>query len=206
MNMCDHYQQLISRMLDDELNNQERKVLAEHLSICSECAAVYSAFSMLSDVMESDMVEPPEELAEDVMAHIRRAEMRKRNQREQRAKRAASRQIRSIVAAAACVAILVAAVGGVSVVRNLRRSNAVYESRKIESTSGAASQGGLVDATVVAPTPVPAAPAPSSAPVSQYTAPAAESNDNGGLGSIIRSWWSGNDGWFSSPAPTPVPT
>ena len=130
MNMCEYYQELISRMLDDELNNQERKVLAEHLSVCEECAAVYSAFSMLSDTVANDLVEPPEELAEDIMAHIRRAEMRKRNQREQRAKRAASRQIRNIVAAAACVAVLVAAVGGVSVVRNLRRSNAVYESRK----------------------------------------------------------------------------
>ena len=156
MNSCEYYQELISRMLDDELENQEVKSLAEHLSVCSECAAMYSAFSMLSDFVAEDLEEVPETLSVDIMASIRRAEMVKRSRRNRR-------PVRNLISAAACVAVVVAAVGGIAVVRSQRSDSAIYESRiSRSSASGTNTDGGLVDSTVFAPeTTVAVTPVPS---------------------------------------------
>ena len=72
MNGCEYYQELISRMLDEDLSRSERAELAKHLETCSECAAMYQAFSVLSDTISSDMAEPPEDLVDNIMADIRR--------------------------------------------------------------------------------------------------------------------------------------
>lgn len=195
MNTCDYYQELISRMLDDELSNKERSVLAEHLYMCDECAAMYSAFSMVSDIVATDLAEPPEELAEDVMAHIRRAEIRKRNRRNTRA-------TKNAITAAACVAFVVAAVGGVAVVRNHRSDNVVYESRMSQSTAASSARDGSYDTVIVSEAPVVEdSGAQYVAPVEKYAAaPAQQEEKSSFFASILP------DSWFSAATSAPVQT
>ena len=37
MSGCEYYQELISRMLDEDISRDERAALAEHLGTCREC-------------------------------------------------------------------------------------------------------------------------------------------------------------------------
>ncbi len=111
MSGCEYYQELISRMLDEDISRDERAALAEHLGACRECAAMYQAFSALSDTISSGMVDPPEELTDNIMAELRRSEIRRKNRRM-------PRQMKNLIAAAACAAVVIAAVGGAAIVGN----------------------------------------------------------------------------------------
>ena len=79
MKDCSYYQELISRLIDRELSAEEGEELAAHARECADCRAVYAAFSSLSGMLAERLVEPPEELAENVMAHLRRRQLRKKN-------------------------------------------------------------------------------------------------------------------------------
>lgn len=161
MSGCEYYQELISRMLDGDLSRDERAALAEHLGTCRECAAMYQAFSALSDTISSDLAEPPEELCDNIMAELRRSEIIRRNR-----KRGLSRQVKSLIAAAACAALVLAAVGGVAIVSSRRTDNAVYESRTSLKTSGDIYAAEEESSSVEAPTPSPT-PAAADAPAAQ---------------------------------------
>ena len=166
MSGCEYYQELISRMLDEDLSRDERAALAEHLGTCRECAAMYQAFSALSDTISSDLEEPPEELCDNIMAELRRSEIVRRNRRT-----GLSRQVKNLIAAAACAALVLAAVGGVAIVNSRRTDNAVYESRTSLKTSGDIYSTGNETASVAAPTPSPTpAPETASAPSVQSDA------------------------------------
>lgn len=151
MNGCEYYQELISRMLDEDLSRDERAALAEHLDTCRECAAMYQAFSALSDTISSDLTEPPEELCDNIMAELRRSEIIRRSR-----KSGLSRQVKSLIAAAACAALVIAAVGGVAIVSGRRTDNAVYESRTSHKSSADIYTTGEESSSVTAPTPTPA--------------------------------------------------
>ena len=77
-------QQLISRMLDEDLNEQEQAAVAEHLQVCAECRKLYDAFSALSGALREDLEDVPEELHEAIMADIRREDLRRKNLRLRR--------------------------------------------------------------------------------------------------------------------------
>ena len=81
MENCSEMQELISRLLDEDLSGGERSALMEHLEGCPTCRAMYEAFSALSDSLQSELEEPPESLHENVMAELRREQIRKRNRR-----------------------------------------------------------------------------------------------------------------------------
>ena len=81
MEQCEAMQALISRMLDEDLDAAEQRELAEHLKNCPDCRAMYEAFSALSGQLRSDLAEPPESLRENVMAEIRREQIRVKNRR-----------------------------------------------------------------------------------------------------------------------------
>ncbi|MGI5977390.1 MAG: zf-HC2 domain-containing protein [Candidatus Limivicinus sp.] len=150
MKDCKYYQELISRMLDEDLSRSEKADLAEHISTCEECAAVYQAFSSISETIASDMVEPPEDLTDNIMADIRRSEIVKKNRSGK--KSGLSAQVKSIIAAAACVAVVIAAVGGIAVVRNNRRESAVFENRvSADRVSNAAADEKGAETTIEAP-------------------------------------------------------
>ena len=152
MSGCEYYQKLISRMLDEDISRDERAALAEHLGTCRECAAMYQAFSALSDTISSGMVDPPEELTDNIMAELRRSEIRRKNRRM-------PRQMKNLIAAAACAAVVIAAVGGVAIVGSHRNETAVYESRTSRISSGNISTAGKENASVEAPAPATEAPA-----------------------------------------------
>lgn len=79
MKDCSYYQELISRLIDRELSAEEGEELAAHARECADCRAVYAAFSSLSGMLDERLVEPPEELGENVMARLRRQQLRKKN-------------------------------------------------------------------------------------------------------------------------------
>lgn len=85
METCEKMQELISRLLDGDLDHEERAALEEHVQSCPECRAVYEAFSAVSASLRDDLEEPPESLRESVMAEIRREEIRKKNRSPWRA-------------------------------------------------------------------------------------------------------------------------
>ena len=81
MEKCEAMQALISRMLDEDLDAAEQRELAEHLKTCPDCRTMYEAFSALSGALQNDLVEAPESLRENVMAEIRREQIRVKNRR-----------------------------------------------------------------------------------------------------------------------------
>lgn len=83
MNRHADCQELISRLLDEDtsLTAEENAALQAHIAECADCAAVYAAFSALSEAIGEDLEEPPASLRENVMADIRREEIRRRNRR-----------------------------------------------------------------------------------------------------------------------------
>ena len=101
MSSCEYYQEMISRMIDDELSEKERAVLARHLDTCPECSALYAAFSGLSAAIADDLEAPPEELSDNIMAELRRADIQVKNRRKPR--------WRGVLAAAACLALVIMA-------------------------------------------------------------------------------------------------
>ena len=102
MTPCEVFQDMISRMLDDELGAEERAALSEHVKRCPDCAAVYVAFRSLSEAIGEDLEEPPATLRQDVMAEIRRDRVRAINKKPRR-------QWMSLLAAAACFTLIVSA-------------------------------------------------------------------------------------------------
>ena len=119
MKDCAYYQELISRLVDREITPEEGEELAAHARECEECRAVYTAFVSLSDALCADLVDPPEELAENVMAEIRRAELWKQNRRPRR-------QMRRWAALSAG-AVLVIGIGSLTLPRLLGAKGAAKE-------------------------------------------------------------------------------
>lgn len=101
MNTHAYYQELISGLLDDDktLTAEENTGLQAHLSECEECSAMYRAFAALSDGLGGDLAEPPESLRKNVMAEIRREQIRERSRRPYR--------VGGFVAAAAVLALAI---------------------------------------------------------------------------------------------------
>ena len=128
MNDCASMQELISRLLDEDLNAEEQAALAKHLESCPACRTMYEAFTAVSASL-SELEEPPERLHENVMAEIRREQIRKKNRPVWRA----------VLTAAAVLALALGArqipalrVGGPAL-------NAAVKEIAVESGSGEAS-------------------------------------------------------------------
>ena len=104
MTSCEHYQELISRMLDDDLTKAERDELAAHVKSCPDCAAVYVAFRSLSEHLGADLDEVPASVHENVMAEVRRDSLRARNSVHR-----SHRRWHTALTVAACLVLVVAA-------------------------------------------------------------------------------------------------
>jgi hypothetical protein len=124
MNNCEYYEELISRSLDDELTVDERKELAVHLASCHKCSELWQLMADISGMMEADMDELPEGLHENIMADIRRSEMKKKNtvvggtgssnKAKATVEKKLSKPVRNMLATAACLVIVVAAAIGLN--------------------------------------------------------------------------------------------
>ena len=108
MNECHLYQELISRLVDGELDKNEYAALKEHMDNCAECSAMYAVFASLSDIISGEDEPLPEDLHENIMAGVRRSAMINYN------KRRLSKPVRNALAAAACAALVLFAARGLS--------------------------------------------------------------------------------------------
>ncbi len=104
MTECEQYQELISRMLDDDLSKAERSALATHVKSCPDCAAVYVAFRSMSEHLSSDLEEVPAAVHENIMAEIRRDSIRAKNSVHR-----SHRAWHAVLTVAACLVLVVAA-------------------------------------------------------------------------------------------------
>lgn len=171
MKDCAYYQELISRLVDREITPEEGEELAAHARECEECRAVYTAFVSLSDTLCAGLVDPPEELAENVMAEIRRAELWKQNRRPRR-------QMRRWAALAAS-AVLVIGVGALTLPRLLgakgaakaANGEAVYSAEAPAEPAAAAAGAAAYDTAAVSEEAAEMAPIPVS---DDFAAPASE--------------------------------
>lgn len=126
MSSCEKYQELISRMIDGDLSAREEAELARHLDGCPTCAALFDAFSAVSRQIGSDLEEPPAALRENVMAVVRREEIRRKNR--------IPTAIRGVLSIAAVAALVVGVYWGVS----------LSQSSKAAAVSAAAFENGAV--------------------------------------------------------------
>lgn len=124
MSPCENYQELISRMVDGDLSAREEADLARHIETCPDCAALYQAFSTLSDRIGEDLAESPFDLRDNVMAEIHRAEIRRRNR--------LPTILRSVLSAAACVALIVGVYLGVSLTQGKNLVTAAYDTGTVQ--------------------------------------------------------------------------
>lgn len=70
MKDCEHWQEMMSCMIDGELDKAELEALKTHIAGCPECAALFEAFSSVSTEL-GKLEEPPESVAPRVMYAIR---------------------------------------------------------------------------------------------------------------------------------------
>ena len=100
MKSCQEYQELISRLLDDDLSAGEQSELERHIASCPDCRAMADAFRALSQTIGEDLEEPDERLHENIMADVRREALRRRQ---------APKRLHRILALAACAAVILLA-------------------------------------------------------------------------------------------------
>ena len=168
MKDCSYYQELISRLIDRELSAEEGAELAAHARECADCRAVYTAFSSLSDMLNERLVEPPEELSENVMAKLRRRELRKKT---------VSPWTRSRITAIAASVVLVLLGGVIAIPRLLHTQPAAKAAAPAaySAASGAAVDNAAAEAPMEAVNE--AAPLPNVTPIpvsDSFAAPASD--------------------------------
>lgn len=71
MKDCEYYREKISCLIDGELSPDETAELEAHIAECSECRALYDAFTAVSAAVSGGMEEPPESIAPAVMREVR---------------------------------------------------------------------------------------------------------------------------------------
>lgn len=73
MTECEKIQEKLSEMLDGELSEAEEAAVRAHIADCPDCAALYAAFSALSEAA-AEPEDVPDTLHTAVMDRVRRAE------------------------------------------------------------------------------------------------------------------------------------
>jgi len=102
MTNCNKYQDMISRLLDEDLSDKEKIELEEHMENCEECKAMYGAFSAVSLSLSEDLEEVPENLKDNIMNAVRKESVQNNK---------ANRKVwKSWLAAAACLALIIVGV------------------------------------------------------------------------------------------------
>lgn len=162
MTECERYQELISRMADEELTKSERAALSAHMEHCSQCNAMYAVFSNLSEIIGQDAEPLPEGLHENIMADIRRSAIKQRSIKERR-RFVMPKPFRNVVAAAACAAVVIFAAKGML--------NEKMNDTAVMSENEAAAAAAPVATADVTPQPTPAIPPKAAGSVQATQAP-----------------------------------
>ncbi len=136
MHECEYYQELMSRLLDEDLTAEEQASLREHVSSCRRCRQMFAAFTGMTQVLREDQAEPPRDLAKGVMERIadEKAEPGRSGRRSPASPRRAARPLSPWirVGAAACL-VLLAAGAATAVIRGGRAGSAAGESAEARS-------------------------------------------------------------------------
>lgn len=146
MTSCREYQELISRMLDDDLSKEERGALAAHVKICPDCAAVYVAFRSLSEHLSEDPEEVPDALHENIMAEVRRDKIRARSKAQR-----SHRSWHTVLTVAACLVLIIAA--GLSLPKLAPRMGS--SAPATQAAPAEAEQFSMAEEPMAAPAPLP---------------------------------------------------
>ncbi len=101
MNACERYEEMISALLDDELDAEAEAELRAHMAECDHCSEMYRAFSAVGEALREQDV--PDTLHDAIMTKVHAAEKAGRTQRT-------IVRLRPILAAAACLIVLVGTV------------------------------------------------------------------------------------------------
>lgn len=158
MNECEKYREMLSAMLDGELDAAENERLIAHLSLCAECRELYELLSSVSGSEVWELPEVPEGLHGRIMSGVKAEAAEKK-------KRARVVRLRPVAVAAACLVIIVGVVFGVPRVFRMGSSG---------NSSG--SPGSVFNATAAASSN--AAPAAAQDDAGMDTAAPAEAPDN----------------------------
>ena len=135
MKECDFIQQLISGMVDEELDRSDRAAVAEHIASCPECKALYDAFALVSAAVADDIQELPKGLHENIMAGVHRSAIVRKNKAQ--SGMAMSRRTRNVLAAAACFAVVLLSAFGIAGKLSSRHTE-VRDAAEIQHTDSAA--------------------------------------------------------------------
>ena len=106
MNECENYREMMSAMLDGELDAGERERLISHLSLCAECRELYELLSSVTGSEVWELPEVPEGLHGHIMSGVKAAAAEKK-------KRARVVHLRPFAVAAACLVVIVGVIFGV---------------------------------------------------------------------------------------------
>ena len=160
MNSCAYYQELISRLVDGELNRDEYEALMAHMSTCSCCNAMYAIFHDLSDLIDEEAEPLPAGLHENIMAGVRRSAVEKQNRRR-------AGLVRNVLAAAACAVLVLFAAKGLAPADRAEQSviqTRAEAERLLPSASAPTEAAPAVPEAAAQPETVQATPAPTQSP------------------------------------------
>jgi negative regulator of sigma E activity len=100
---CRQMTDLISRYIDGELDEPEKRELERHLEQCPSCRSVLSAYKNIAAAAAESLVEPPEDFTDNVMAAVKK--LSDRNNANPGRKKTIRNAVITFAAAAACVAL-----------------------------------------------------------------------------------------------------
>lgn len=100
MKSCQEVQELISCLIDGELDEAQQRDVERHIASCEECRSMAEAFRAVSQTIADDRESPDARLHETIMADVRREALRRRQ---------APKRARSLLALAACAALVILA-------------------------------------------------------------------------------------------------
>lgn len=113
MSDCERWQELMSQMLDDEITPEDAAALRSHMRTCQSCQAMWNLLFTVSHTIQQDIVQPPVELSQSVMARVR-AENARNTEASGSGRSRKNRDRRLPVwtraAAAACLVVVIGAV------------------------------------------------------------------------------------------------
>lgn len=111
-NGCDFYEDLLLRLPDRDLSDEDADALQEHLRVCADCRRLFRAMKTVNSSLSHSQEDPPETFTDEVMSRILSDRMTTNAQdfAARRSKATKKRRWRRI-AVAAC---LVLVIGGAS--------------------------------------------------------------------------------------------
>lgn len=204
MNECEKYREMISAMLDGELDHADNERLIKHMSSCAECREMYELLSAVSGSDVWRLPDTPKDLHAHIMSGVKSAA-------DEDKRRIRMRHSRYWLAAAACLVVVVAVILGIPRISgggdsgNRAPSSAILNgSADASSAAPADTAGGASDTSDVETA---GQSSPSSEDRSENGKAEAPTPAPGGAGSVSGGGAGGeSEGANDTSEPSPVPT